>query len=79
MNRYHFISLDKNNQLRMLRVHGKMLHRRLKGKYKITLYGMKNFYIEVWYDDMKNQFEDFVTFKDDSLLKYQFNLVRKAS
>ena len=75
MNRYYFKSLDQNQQVRLLKIHGRILHRRLKGKYQILLYEFKNFYIEVWYDEIKNQFDDFVTFKDRALLNYKFNML----
>ena len=39
---------------------------------------MKNFYIEVWIDGMKNQLEDLVTFKDKALLNYNFNLAKRV-
>ena len=39
------------------------------------LYAFKNFYIEVWYDELKQQFDDFVTFKDKALLNYDFNMI----
>jgi hypothetical protein len=76
MNRYYFISLERSKQLEMLQAQGEMLHERFKGKYLIGLFKMKNFYIEVWVDGMKNQLEDLVTFKDKSLLNYKFNLDR---
>jgi len=75
MNRHYFKTLNQNQQVRLLKIHGRILHRRLKGKYKIYLYEFKNFYIEVWYDEMKNSFDDFVTFKDRVLLNYEFNMV----
>ena len=51
-----------------------MMHHRLRGKYKIYLYRLKNFYIEVWYDSIGYGLQNMVTFKDRSLLNYQFNL-----
>ena len=75
MNRYHFKTLNQNQQVRLLKIHGRILHRRLKGKYQIYLYELKNFYIEVWFDEMKDQFDDLVTFKDKALLNYKFNMI----
>lgn len=74
MNRYQFKLLDKKSQLKAIRIKGRLLHKRLNGKYDVSLYGMKSFYIEVWYDAVRRNFHDMVTFKDRSLLAYQFNI-----
>ena len=55
MNRYQFMSLDRKNQLRMVKVNGKILHRRLKREYTASLYQLENFYIEVWENGLKDQ------------------------
>ena len=74
MNRYYFISLeDRELQLRLLKVKGKMLHRKLKKEYTVSLYQLENFYIEVWEHGIRNQVLNLVTFKDRTLLNYQFN------
>ena len=75
MNRHHFTSLKENQQIELIKIHGRILHRRLKGQYMIRLYAFKNFYIEVWFNERKYQFDHFVTFKDLALLNYKFNMV----
>ena len=73
MNRYYFISLDTERQMRLLRVKGKILHRKLKREYTVSFYQMGNFYIEIWENGMKNQVLNLVTHKDRTLLNFPFN------
>ena len=78
MNRYYFISLDRERQLRLLKLHGKILHRKLKREYTVSLYQMENFYIEIWENNIQHKVMNTVIFKDRTLLKYQFNLAKSA-
>jgi len=73
MNRYKFISLDNQRQLRFLKVNGRMVHRRLKREYTVSIYQLENFYIEIWKNGL-NKVVNLVTFKDRTLLNYQFNI-----
>lgn len=66
--RYFFKSLGRRSQLEFLQVHGRLMKRRVRGTYSIQLYRVNNFYIEVWYNTMKNRIDDYITFKDGLLL-----------
>ena len=70
MNRYQFISMDRKRQLRILKVQGKVLHRKLKKGYTASVYKLENFYIEVWENMMIHKVINLVTHKDATLLGY---------
>ncbi len=77
MNRYKFIALNRQRQLNLLKVRGRILHRRIKRDYTISLYQIENFYIEIWENTVKENLENLVTFKDRTLLNYPFNMERE--
>ncbi len=74
MNRYQYISLDQKRQIRLLNVKGKILHRKMKMNYSVSLYQLENFYIEIWVSSLKGQVINLVTFKDLTLLNFPFKL-----
>ena len=74
MDRYQFISLDRAKQIRVLKVNGMVIHRKLKRQYTSSIYQLENFYIEVWENGVKGNVLNLITHKDNTLLKYHFNL-----
>jgi hypothetical protein len=59
--------------LRILKVSGKILHRRLKKEYTASVYQFENFYIEIWENRLRGQVLNLVTYKDRTLLNFPFN------
>ena len=77
MNRYQFISLEKNKKLRLIRIKGKILKQKLRKDYTSSIYELENFYIEIWKKKVRGEVVNIVTFKDLTLLNDSWGLVGK--
>lgn len=78
MDRYGFIALDRNQQIRLLKLHGRIIHRKVRKNYNTYLFELENFYIELWENSIGNSIVNLVVFKDKTLLRYSFNMLKKS-
>lgn len=76
MERYRFLSLNRQRQLRLIKLKGRILHRSLKQRYTVSLYQLENFYVETWENKMEGRIENLILYKDKTLLNYPFNMKR---
>lgn len=79
MDRYGFIALDRNQQIRLLKVHGRIIHRKIRKNYNVCLFQLENFYIELWENSIGKNIVNLVVFKDKTLLSYSFNMLNNNS
>lgn len=68
---YQYNVLDQDSKASMLWEHGKFLMNRFEGDFKINLYNLFDFSVEVWYQSELNSIEKIRTFKSlDALEPY---------
>jgi hypothetical protein len=68
MNQYEFLDCPKNAQLILAKHSGKYLSGRMEGKYKVELYFISYFYVEIWIKRKSQEVLHTRTFLDSSSL-----------
>lgn len=67
----HFKTLDKETQQDLVLAHGTFLAERVDGPFRIMLYELENFYVEVHFFNLYNKVAFFTAFDDiESLEPY---------
>lgn len=62
MTLYQFNAMDENQQARVIWEQGVAVAGREEGNYKLLLYQIDGFYVEIWYHSIKNDISRFKTF-----------------
>ncbi len=66
---YHFNSLDEKMQAEAIWEHGVHIADRIEGAFKLILYQIESFYVEVWYNPAENSILKFRSFSSTTPLE----------
>jgi len=76
MELYVYNTLETNSKLKLLYTHGVFLMTRIYDNFRINLYSIYGFFVEVWYNDDTNSTDKIRTFKSINALEPYLNKIK---